>query len=589
MLVELKIENFGIIEHLRMRLGPGLNVITGETGAGKSLILQAIDVLTGSRAGPGLVRTGSHRAVLEALFDIRAHEAARRWLEENGYPLEDTYVTLHRELSLDGKSRTSINGISSRLSLMRALSSQLIEIHGQHEHQRILDADAHLDSLDLFAGTISLRDNVGRLYGRYIAINKRLRSRALETGEREMRLDFLKFALQEIEAFEPLENEYEELCNEKALIRNSGRMYADYNEAYYEIREGEHSVLDLLTRLENLLEEYTDLDPDLERELSELREARYRAESVADFLRDKKEALQFSPERMEEVEERIVGYQRLHKKYGGSAEAVLRKQNDFLRELSAIELGDEESELLRSEREVVYSELRELAEELSLKRRSVIPRLEDKLKGELETLGMPGAAICVSVRRELAQEKSLETEQALTSEDDMRGQLSHGSRADRRARYLINEKGLDRVEFLLRANEGEALLPLRKIASGGELSRITLSLKSILMEQKPVCVVVFDEIDAGVGGEVAHSIADRLKTHALNNQTLVVTHLHQVAGLADQHFFISKQSQNGRTISSIQRLQGDKRLYELARMLGGAAPGSAVLEHARELLARAAG
>ncbi len=591
MLAELKVENFGIIEQLRMRLGPGFNVITGETGSGKSLILQAIDTVLGSRAGSGLVRAGAHRAFVEALFDLSPEPGPRNevraWLEENGFPAEDTYILLQREIAVDGKGRSTINGVPARLAMLRALATRLIEVHGQHEHQRILDPDTHLDSLDLFAATMPLRHRVADLYNKYSGIKKRLRAVTLEAGERERRLDFLRFALEEIESFEPREAEFEDLLQEKALIENSGRMYMDLCSAYTGLREEENAILDRLVSVEGLLEVHAGLHAGLESQLSEIREARYRLESLADFLREQKEGLQFSPERLEDIDDRINGYRRLHKKYGAGTAMVLKAQQDFLRELGVIEMSDEESGLLVSELEVVYSELRELSEELSRKRRSVIPGLEEQLKQELAELGMPGAEIHVSVKREIGPDNEMNGP-GFAGEGAADGRPSDGARnRDARSRYLINEKGLDRVEFLLRANAGESSLPLRKVASGGEMSRIMLALKSIIIENKPVSTVIFDEVDSGVGGEIAHSIASRLKNHSLQSQVILVTHLHQIASMADQHYYISKQTRGGRTSTSLQRLQGEKRLHELARMLGGNAPGQVVLEHARELLSRA--
>lgn len=586
MLVELKIENFGIIENLRIRPGNGLNVITGETGAGKSLLLQALDAVLGSRTGAGVVRNGAHRALIEALFDLRDSGDVRSRLEENGYSLEDGYLILQREIAVDGRGRCMVNRVPARVGFVRSLATRLIEVHGQHEHQRILDPETHLDSLDRYAATLPLREKTAELYHRYAGIRKRLRSVILETDERERRLDYLKFALEEIESFEPRENEYQELEHEQALIRNSGQMFSDLNAVYAMLREEENSVLDRIYTAESLLEGHCHLHDGIESRLLELREARYALEGLTDFLREEKDALQFSPERQEDIDERLNGYRRLHKKYGGNTQAVLQAQNDFLRELSVIEMSEEEAELLKSEIEVVHSELRELAEELSRKRRSVVHTLEEQIRRELADLGMPGSDIKVAIRRELSGDSPVRENPP--PEDHSGASAPRRENNDARSRYLINEKGLDRVEFLMRTNAGEALLPLRKIASGGEMSRITLALKSIIMEQNTVQTVVFDEVDAGVGGEVACTIASRLKEHALHNQVIVITHLHQVAGAADHHFFIAKQTENGRTITRVQRLQGERRLHEMARMLGGNRPGPIVLEHAREILSRTA-
>lgn len=564
MLLELKIENFGIIDELRIRPGPGLNAVTGETGSGKSLLLTALDVVLGARAGAGLVRSGSHRAVVEALFEIGTAGVVRTILEEKKISAQDAYLELRREISADGRGKAFVNGCPATLAVIRNLAAHLLEIHGQHEHQRILDPENHLDSLDLFAGTTDLRHETAELYHRFQHLKNRLRSVTLEADEREQRLDFLKFALDDIEGFEPRENEFEEIQQEKALIQNSGRLFSDLCAAYSALREEDHSVLDRLDTVQNLLARHQDLIGGIDEHLGNLSESLYALEATADWLREQKDRLQFSPERLEDIEDRLSGYQRLHKKYGGNTKSVLLARDRYLRELSTIEMSEEELEELRSRLQITAGELYERAEELSRRRRSVISHLEEQMAAELAHLGMPGARIQVSVRREV--------------DPDARGD------AARPHRHLIHEKGLDRVEFLLAANAGEPLQPLRKVASGGELSRITLALKSIFFAHRPTATVVFDEVDAGVGGEVAHTIGNRLQRLAGQSQVLVVTHLHQIASLADQHFRIRKEQREGRTTTRVRRLQGEERLREMARMLGGDATGSVVYEHARRLL-----
>lgn len=570
MLLELKIENFGIIESVTMRCGPGLNIITGETGSGKSLVLQSIDAVLGARVGTGIVRNGASRAVVEAIYDLSALQSVRDWLSNHSYPAEEPYLTIRREIAVDGKSRSLINGVSTRIGVLRGLAPYLMEIHGQHEHQRLLEAESHLDSLDSFGSLHSLRNSVSELYYKFHNLQKRLRAVTLEAGEKEQRLDFLRFALDEIESFEPRTGEFEDAEHVRAMIQNSGKLYRDFSGAYSIIREEEDSIMDRLNGIEGLLEIHVDLHPGLVEQVGELREAIFRLENLTDYLRSEREKFQFSPEQLEDLEERLHGYKKLYKKYGGSTESVLNMRDEFLRELTMIEMSDEEAELLESEMEVVYSELLSLAEDLSRKRRSLIPILEEKLAGELHSLGMPGARIQISVTREMAT-------------DVPRSNTSPGKQ------YSIHEKGLDRVEFLLQANAGEKVLPLRKVASGGELSRIMLALKSIVMESQPVGAVIFDEIDTGVGGEIAHAIGDRLKKIAAQGQVMVVTHLHQIAGLGDHHFRIFKQLKEGRTRSFLQHLQGEPRLKELARMLGGESSAPAVMQHARQILEKKVG
>ncbi len=582
MLLELKIENFGIIDDLRLRLGPGLNAITGETGSGKSLILQALDALLGGRTGPGIVRSGAVKASIEGLFDTGNLKALREWLAAQGFPSEDHFLVLHRDISADGKTKASINGIPAALSSLRSISGQLLEIHGQNEHQRILDPDNHLDCVDIFAKTLSVREQVAELFHKYSAVKKRIKAVALEAGDRERRLDFLKYSLDEIENFEPLQGEFEELEQKKALIQNSGKLFRDLSLAYSILREEEGSVLDRLVTLETSLDLHGSIHPGLESQLSFLKEAAIHLENFSDFLRTEKEKMQFSPEQLEDIEDRLAGYRKLHKKYGGNTEAVLSMQEEFLKEMTSIEMSDEETDMLRAELKKNYAALKELSEDLSRKRRGVLPELEKKIGEELAELGMPGAAVSISVKRELNNDDIGETQS--DSGRDVPAGSSDSTQGS--GKYLINEKGLDRVEFYLRSNAGEAFYPLRKIASGGEMSRIVLALKSIFVESRSAVTVLFDEIDAGVGGEVAHSIGGRLRKLSKEGQVLVVTHLHQVAGMAEHHFRIQKIMKDGRTVTSAARLAGDTRIMEMARMLGGENPGRIVLEHARELLSR---
>ena len=612
MLIELKIENFGIIENQRIRLQKKLNIISGETGSGKSLVMNALDVVLGARAAPGLVRNGAHRAIVEAVFEL--DNLASDSLAKLAEPLQEalsqnhSYVEFRREITAEGRSRMFCNGEIVTLTSIRPLVMRLIETHGQHEHQRILDMDTHLEFLDTFAETQNLCQSVGELYQRFSVIRNRLRNVNLESEAREQRREYLHFVLDEIERFVPREGEFAELEHEKALIQNSGRLFQDLCTAYSLIREEEPAILDHLASLTQLLEPHCDLLPQAQEHLGQIQEANYLLEAAADFLREQKSRLQFSPERLEDVNERLAGYQHLHKKYGGSTQAVLHKQQKYLQELGSIEMSSEQMQELEEELANVSESLLKKAEELSRLRRAAIPSLERKLANELAQLGMPGAALQVCVKREVDLEEAnvktynglnnlngynnesngkmvMDSEEsclALQNSKNQNGMINSGVNA--RSKYVLHEKGLDRVEFLLLSNPGEAPRPLRKIASGGELSRISLAFRSIFCEVHPVSTIIFDEVDAGVGGEVAHTIGKRLKALSEHSQVLVVTHLPQIARLADQHFSVSKEYADGRVYSRLQRLEERERVRELARMLGGNTPGQAVLEHAQELL-----
>jgi DNA repair protein RecN (Recombination protein N) len=569
MLVELNIENFGIIENLKFRPGKGLNIITGETGSGKSLIIQAIGVVLGEKAGTGYLRNGTNKAVIEAIFDLSKKEHKKKeilnYLEQLNISIYDDNLVLKREILLDGRPRAYINQQQVSIAILKEIGSKLVEIHGQHENQRLLDPSFHLDFVDIYGGLEGLREKVSNLYRQLIENKKKLKSVSLMEEEKKFRKDFLQYAIKEIEEFHPKEGEFEELQKERAMILNSGKLYEDLAYAYSVLQEEDHSVISVLQSVEKILEKHSGIYQDFQETLELLQDSIYNLESVIDFIREKKLKMNFSTERLEDIEERLEGYRKLYKKYGANTTLLLQKKEEYKKELNSIEMSDEERELLRSQIQAMEQELRDLAEELSEKRKSIIPLLEEKLANELEQLGMKNTKIQISLSREVATENN---------ED-----------SNNLEQFKLHEKGYDYIEFLFCANEGEVLLPLRKVASGGELSRIALAMKSIIMDKfGPLCVI-FDEIDTGVGGETAFVLGKKLKDISVNEQVIVITHLHQVASMADKHFKIYKQTKNSRTYTQIERLMREDRLKELARMLGGTEP--IVYEHAKEILFKA--
>ena len=569
MLVELNIENFGIIENLKFRPGKGLNIITGETGSGKSLIIQAICVVLGEKAGTGYLRNGTNKAVIEAIFDLSKKEHKKKeilnYLEQLNIPIYDDNLVLKREILLDGRPRAYINQQQVSIAILKEIGSKLVEIHGQHENQRLLDPSFHLDFVDIYGGLEGLREKVSNLYRQLVENKKKLKSVSLMEEEKKFRKDFLQYAIKEIEEFHPKEGEFEELQKERAMILNSGKLYEDLAYAYSVLQEEDHSVISVLQSVEKILEKHSGIYQDFQETLELLQDSIYNLESVIDFIREKKLKMNFSTERLEDIEERLEGYRKLYKKYGANTTLLLQKKEEYKRELNSIEMSDEERELLRSQIQAMEQELTDLAEELSEKRKSIIPLLEEKLANGLEQLGMKNTKIQISLSREVATENN---------ED-----------SNNLEQFKLHEKGYDYIEFLFCANEGEVLLPLRKVASGGELSRIALAMKSIIMDKfGPLCVI-FDEIDTGVGGETAFVLGKKLKDISVNEQVIVITHLHQVASMADKHFKIYKQTKNSRTYTQIERLMREDRLKELARMLGGTEP--IVYEHAKEILFKA--
>lgn len=574
MLVELKIENFGIIENLKFKPGKGLNIITGETGAGKSLIIQALGIVLGERAGTGYIRNGTNKATIEAVFDISKSEVQKKELEGilkiHNILWDDEVLSLKREIYFDGKPRAMINNTPVSLGILKEVGSKLVEIHGQHENQRLLDTAFHLDFVDRFGGLEKLREKVANLYYEWRENKKKIKSVSLQESEKKFRKEFLEFSIKEIEEFNPIEGEYEKLLNEKSLILNSGKLFEDLSYCYSALQEDDHSVLTILQNIEKIIEKHSSLITELNSSLDLIRESIYNIESVVEIIREKRTSINYSEERLEDIEERLEGYKRLFKKYGSTTQKILQKKEEFRKELYSIEMSDEEKELLQSKLNIIEQELRDAAEELSHQRKKIIPMLEEKISKELEELGMKNAKIKISLSRELQTKEDSELEENTYNHNNS---------------FKLSDKGFDQIEFLFLANEGEMLLPLRKIASGGELSRIALILKSILMNKSDPLCVVFDEIDTGLGGETAFILGKKLKQISLEQQVISITHLHQVASMANRHFKIFKTTRNLRTYTEIERLMGENRLKELARMLGGTEP--IVIQHAKEILTRA--
>ncbi len=560
MLRELEIENIGIIEKVCLSPQKGLNVITGETGAGKSLIMSALDAVLGSRLTVGLVRNGAMRGIIRAVFS----------LVENG---EEKEIVLKREISANGRSRMYVNGNLTTALRVREIAIKMIEMHGQHEHQRIMDAESHLDLLDAFAGCEDLCGNVVELYNQYRLLANHIRSASIEKEEREQRLDFLRFALDEIEQSNPQESEFENLQQEYTMIKNSGSLFQDLRNCYGMIRQDEGAILERLQVTVDTLERHLDIVPTLGEGVESMKEAYFLLETAADTVREQKESLDFSAERLQSVEDRLQQYQVLFKKYGATTKEVLERRDKYLSDLTSMEMSDEELKKASEEIKIVESQLVEKAKELSRMRRGSVFSLEKKLDIEMEQLGMSGAQIRVML--------------ALTSVNQIPSD-EQGDNSERFTIDSIHEKGFDRVEFFLAANQGEPLRSLRKIVSGGELSRISLALKNAICEKNRAgsmaTCLVFDEIDAGVGGEVAHQIANRLKVLSQNHQLVVITHLHQIACVADNHFSVVKRQENGRTYATISHLTEEARLKEMTRILGNGSSEAAVRNHAKELL-----
>ena len=554
MLKLLRINNIALIPALEVEFGEGLTLLTGETGAGKSILIDALGLLLGERASAELIRSGEERAVVEAVFEL---PEAAALLEERGLSADGDEVLVRRELLANGKGRATVNGALVPVSLLRDLASRLTVIHGQHEPQGLLDPSTHVDLLDHFAGT-----GDGRPLAEYFrdlraaeAALERLRGDRREAGRRR---EMLEFQATEIERASLAPGEEEALRVEKARQANAGRLASLSGEAYALLYDDEGAALSRLGQVFRRVEDLAAIDPSFQAFLDARAAALAPLEDLALRLRDYHDELEVSPGRLDEIEARLATLERLKKKYGATVDEVLAFGARCRRELEGAGSPEEQERALEERRERLAATYLERARALSKKRRAAALELRKRVEAELAQLAME------KTRFEVAFTPA-DPDEALDPSQ-------------------WTERGLERAEFLLSPNPGEELRPLARIASGGELSRIMLGLKSVVRSDAPGLTLVFDEVDAGIGGRVAEVVGRKLKAVAARQQVLCVTHLPQIAALADQHLAVRKRAERGRTVTTVDLLDADARAEEIARMLGGETITATARQHAREML-----
>jgi DNA repair protein RecN (Recombination protein N) len=563
MLKELSIKNFAIIDQLRVEFTPGLCVFTGETGAGKSIVVDALNLALGERASADLIRTGADEAVVEAAFELdgRGRKDAAALLGGQGIEVMDGEdLIVRRVLSASGKNKIYINGSQTNLNTLAALGAGLADIHGQHEHQSLLSLDRQMEMLDSFGGLEGLRDEVGVIYRRLMDVRKDLA--ALEAGERDraQREDMLRFQKNEIEASQLKPGEDAELAAEQKVLANSEKLAglaAMIDEALY---SADGSALENLKKAMDGLTDVIELDSRLSGAQELCQSARAQIEEAAREISSYREGLEFDPRRLELIGDRMDMIQKLKRKYGNTVEEIREFGAKASSELDRMERSAEEIEKLKSKIQLVKFGLTEKANDLTKERKAAARALEKKVEAELGSLAMKKTAFSVT----LSQEPGGDTLDGLK----------------------LGPRGTDRVEFLIAPNPGEEPKALAKIASGGELSRVMLALKTILVEGDGIPTVVFDEVDAGIGGAVAEEVGKKLKRVAAKRQVFCITHLPQIACMADSHYGVSKSVKKDRTTTEVCLLDERERVDEIARMLGGKTITDATIRHAEEMIER---
>ena len=563
MLKELSIRNFAIIDDLTIHFAEGLTILSGETGAGKSIILGAVNLLLGSRASSDMVRTGAESAELEALFHVSAAGNLTDTLASHGFDTNEGLV-IRRIISRTDSNRVYINGRLATIAVLNAVTDNLASISGQHAHQGLLKDEQQLVILDQFGDLLALRQQVHDTYQRILPLIEKLQKLQRTRQRQAEHMELLEFQQAEIQRTRLQPGEDVELEQEQLRLKNAQMLYQTVFGSIEELYGASGSIIERLLEVKKNLDRAGRVDVQLKSTADNLAAAAYQIEDLVEALRSHLGLIQMDDGRLESIEERLDTLNRLKRKYGGSLDAVLSRLADIELELSQVAGIDEKIQQVETRLTEQHNRLVEQARELSQKRKTTATVLAKRVAAELDSLKMAGTEFEAALRPITADEKT-----------------STHLQADGQA---ILETGMDRVTFMIAPNPGEALKPLAGIASGGELSRVVLALKAILAQSDAVETIVFDEVDAGIGGGTAEVVGRKLAALAKHHQVICITHLPQIAKFGDQHFSIAKQVVDGRTLTTIRPLNEKDRQREIARMLGGERITRTTLAHARELM-----
>lgn len=565
MLKTLIIKDYALIENIEVEFGKGLNIITGETGAGKSILIDAMGLLLGERASTEVVRKGTEKSIVEGIFEISGNRKVEKLLTENNIEINSELI-VRREVSLKGTNRCFLNDTPVTLNIIKEAGDLLVDLHGQHEHQSLLKAETHVEMLDDFA-------NLEKQLLEFHDASKRLTNQIRELKELSQKENLLKekrelyeFQIKEIDAVNPQEDEEEKLTDELKILENSEKLLSLTNEIYNALYENEHSLQDQIAEVKNKIIDLTKIDKSFNENLIELESVLVSMNDIALSIRSYKDKIDIDPNRLEKMRERLGALNLLKKKYGGSLKAVIEHRKNIGDEFELAENFSLKIDQL--EKQIFDSRMNSgvIAKRISQERKGISKKIKKEIEEALKYLGISESVFEVKIINEISSDHS-ENYIIIDSKN-----------------YRFNEYGYDNVEFFVSTNTGEDPKPLVKVASGGEVSRIMLGLKSILAKSDKLPILIFDEIDTGVSGRIAQKVGQVLKSLASFHQIIAITHLPQIAGLSDLHFAVEKKKSGERVVSSIKKLTVEERIKEVAKLMSGEKISEAALLGARELM-----
>lgn len=553
MILELYMKNCALIEELRLEIDRNLNILTGETGSGKSIIIGALGLCLGGKYDRSFLRKGTKKGLVEALFDVNNQKLKEKLLE-NGIDIEDdNQIIISREIFDDGKSISRINGRNVKVSFLKEISNYLIDIHGQHQNQVLFNKDTHIDFLDLFGEELlnKAKSNYEIMYSEYNEVKRTLNVLTENKDEMQIQreIDLIKFQINEIESANLNENEYEDLLKQREVYRNGEKIFTNLNNAYLNLYDGSINSVDLISKSLGDLSAIAQYDDKLNDYNEIIERIMYELQDISRDIRSYKENIDFSPYELEQIEQRVDEINTLRRKYGDTIEEILAYKDKINERLDEILNRDEKVEQLKLKLKEIENILKVKADKLTQKRKEVASSLQEKLLYELRSLNMKNVVFEVAFDE-----------------------------------CTFNSKGQDDIEFMISFNLGEDIKPIYKVASGGEMSRFMLAFKTILADIDEIDTLVFDEIDTGISGIAAQIVGEKLSFVAKKKQIICITHLPQIAANADTHYCIEKKTSNERTFTVINKLNDEERKDEIARLIAGSNITEKTMEHASEII-----